>query len=1149
MSLESVRSDILVLKRYENELVAPFEQRLVKFGTLKLSEILHSRGLLDTETCKNLVRINQDTFKPELLVKYLLQLINKYVAIDKQGFSSFIDILVALGWKGLARKLLRSKLVRERQGSVWPEARSMGEYIFCELDIPVLTALLSDKVSDKWESLSMELGLSESEREECKAEASDAGRLCKVIVMWIRSSSICSTWSNLENALQSSRVGCSDIIGSGLKEKVWAEIPIGKQIVGKLEPVCQSSNAAIASGEAALVGFQVSSDILVKYQWSKNNKSLSDNKVYSGTQSPFLFISDFDLQAEGDYKCHASRSDEFISSDEITLLMKKQPKILEIIQSRYSALTEISHPWSSIPFKAFINLAAVQNSDISKFDYTIRGDAYDIIGDKEIIDYGDVFGRYKSGGRIIVTGRPGCGKTTLMNKIAKDWGEKSSLLGATIVILVPLMLVSSKEDLSLFDIVELVVGKHRVKEYMSEIEHTNGKNVCFLFDGLEEFRVHPSSIISQLINKQVLPLAMVIVASDPRVASIVRNNCPNSHYIEIVGFTKQQINAYIYSYFNNDRDARNLVALLDNHVNVIEMCYLPVHIQMICFIYSQVEEIFPHTESSIYELLVFLILKYHGENLEPVINSLQSLTGELRNIFCAICKIAFDMTVESKQHFKESDCDTSISSLLNTGLLVSISSSTSLYQTDDVYAFHHLAIQKYLAAQHLASLDVETLEKVFDVLGDKHSMELVWIFYCGISKLSNFEILKKLFVAKSTEFKVRCAFESQNIVACRQALEPHTNTLSFSNAYLLPTTFLAAIYVICNSEFDITNLAFLQCYLDTAGISVLVDKLNSRICNNIKFLGINDCTSEPGCLNMLLKNLTSLKTLDLLKTKLRSEDIEILTEDVSLPHLTDLMVQLPAEHTLLSLLRFNSEQLELVRFECPMSVSYKESCRYNIVANTYFPDTTNFNLDQKMLFYCNILFQSITMSKWVSLCSKLVLINCGVRDQDLQLLADSMAVFTKLEIFHLDFNSITTKGVALLCDYLKNCSELRVFSAHCNQIDDSGALALLDVLVHLKFLDLQGNPITDKGLADLSEVLKNRGKDLEFYVSITSSLTPYSNLEFMQQSLELICDSENMEAIFRAQQCCKFLPKDKSTDIIMSNITTVTEQGKSLGMQ
>ncbi len=175
---------VLVLKGYEKELVSLLE----KVGALQLSEILRSRGLLYAETYKNLIRINQDNLEQELLVRFLLQIINKYVAVDKEKFSTFIDILVTIGWEGVGMELLRSKLVKEGQGSVWPEAGGMGEYIFCELDIPVLTALLSDKVSDKWESLAMELGLSDNEREECKAEASDASRLCKVIVVWIRES-------------------------------------------------------------------------------------------------------------------------------------------------------------------------------------------------------------------------------------------------------------------------------------------------------------------------------------------------------------------------------------------------------------------------------------------------------------------------------------------------------------------------------------------------------------------------------------------------------------------------------------------------------------------------------------------------------------------------------------------------------------------------------------------------------------------------------------------------------------------------------------------------------------------------------------------------------------------------------------------------
>ena len=43
--------------------------------------------------------------------------------------------------------------------------------------------------------------------------------------------------------------------------------------------------------------------------------------------------------------------------------------------------------------------------------------------DKESIKYEEVFSNLSSGARLIIEGRPGSGKTTLVHKISHDWAK------------------------------------------------------------------------------------------------------------------------------------------------------------------------------------------------------------------------------------------------------------------------------------------------------------------------------------------------------------------------------------------------------------------------------------------------------------------------------------------------------------------------------------------------------------------------------------------------------------------------------------------------------------------------------------------------------------------------------------------------------
>lgn len=62
---------------------------------------------------------------------------------------------------------------------------------------------------------------------------------------------------------------------------------------------------------------------------------------------------------------------------------------------------------------------------------TVRGSIDDTFKDKEEISYEDAFNKHDNGSRILIIleGRPGCGKTTLMHKLSQDW-EKDLLLNS-----------------------------------------------------------------------------------------------------------------------------------------------------------------------------------------------------------------------------------------------------------------------------------------------------------------------------------------------------------------------------------------------------------------------------------------------------------------------------------------------------------------------------------------------------------------------------------------------------------------------------------------------------------------------------------------------------------------------------------------------
>ena len=1159
MTSLSGESQSMALRSCEEKIMAAMKKKNVK----SLCQDLYVRTLISKEIMDKFTSLDHDSLPLELMVRYLLQHVYDAVKDNKLVYS-FLNILsevdgsVADELRIEVHKYKLAELVGESQASqsdVSVRSRaSISGYKLCEHDVSLLTEFLAE-CSHRWEELGIALGLLPHQIEECRKGSSNQIRLYKIIAQWI-SNMENPTISKLKDALSSSLVAMHSK-ACQIEEHFLTEIRVTSKkhcLVCEQQPIFRSGDTKVANGKSALLGFRVASTNPVSYHWRKNGQPLSDNEVYSGTHSAILFISCVEDQTWGQYECQVYSESYLVKTSEKMNLKMSCPEI-QVYSKYFSNFFKIKREvpkdsWPPVSTDKFINLALISKHKQTEndFAYAVQGDMDDIIGAKEKVEFEEVFGQYNSGALILVEGRPGSGKTTLMHKVARDWALKRNILmNAVIVILVPMRLFRTNDkDITLSDIFKMCIRNDEERcKVLYDIEKESGEGVCCIIDGLDEYEHHNDcdTMVLKLICKHLLPLAMVIVASRPVGTALVRDEAPVTKRIEVLGFKNNQILEYIKCYYNEDQNmASNLISYLKTHINVYRMCYLPVHASMICFLYSKLGDNIPQTETKIYESFTrfTLLRKLNRENSQhKKIDSLQILTGQVKENFNNICKLAFDMTINSKQAILQSQTQfpLTISGSDKSSLgLVTVDSTAELFGIEDLYTFLHLTYQEYLTAFYLAGLEDE--EQVISTTKDKQAnLQMVWKFYSGMVQFKALSLVLN-YIMSTTDldmlYKIQCAFESQQQIVCDSVLElDKADTLSFKDHSLIPTDFLAISYVISTTRYVVTTLIFTDCSLDREGVALFLAKMSSDHLENIKYLGYHkrNCTVDQlDIINMLLRKLSNLEVLDLGNTELGGGGVNRLTGYTELPNLTTLKIKLPLQKIqyenvkVLKMLKFRSTKLVLIQYACSKAKSYVERDEFIFILMKAFSNVICFNSTYRTLCCFNRAFQSFpkTSMEYFQRCSKLFIINCGITDDDLKILVEYMSICTELNTLRLDFNRITGKGATLLSSLLVKCTSLEVFSAHCNQIDDSGALAIATALVrmsNLKILDLQGNPITDNGASALTMTLKDLSEDFEVY----DSKLLIESTGFVKRTLDVICNDYDKDSLCTALKCCTYL--------------------------
>ena len=849
--------------------------------------------------------------------------------------------------------------------------------------------------------------------------------------------------------------------------------------------------------------------VSLDHKWYKNGKLLKcDDSVFNSTS--ILCVRLQDILAEGDYACMCTVGDEVIESDTIdihveTLLCKYKTQLT----ARYKSKPEVhveEHAWPDVQQDTYINLAVIGGKGRMSdkcYQQTIRGDADDVLsGSKANVEYKQAFQDVNHGDRVLVVGRPGSGKTTLVHRVSQDWARGLMLGLVKALFFIYLRGFHSNPGVCLKSLVKCYFKNEEDMDAVCQyIEEHQGLGVCFILDGLDEYQpeVDSPNFIFQLIRGDVLPCAVVIVASRP--AAVAMFTKVGRRHVGVLGFFKQQVEEYINSYeFNSDLKQSTLKKYLEHHPNVHHMCYLPIQTAMICFLFDVCEDTLPNTETGIYteftKQTVLRALYRRKASRRKTVLSLEHLDKKEKDIVFQICKLSFEMTRSSKQVIQQ-EADTIDESLG----LITVDWKATVCGFQNMYSFSHLTFQEFLAAYHISRLDVQEQLAIIQSCGPMKHMYMVFKFYCGLVKFEEDcgRFKELLEVAEfETLHKCQCCFESQQSATCDFVAD--RGMIVVDGSFRTPSDYTCLGYVVVNAKKNTVRMMEFNVWasLNEECVEAFIKATNGtrRTASPVELLSFQGCK----CLEQHLELVRACPSLLVVQWHHPEEYMVIYCRStVSHPNLEIVRITGWSDEYITS--HFKEELMEGFKQIFPnvrnigvwgdtasakQKRSYPPLCPFYSVYCKLISSFSNgdfhrakvltISYDMRSTQYC---CHNGGEEHNKCLCTYLYIFNCNINNPTAVLLTEGVKYNSNLEVLKLVANSIGDEGAVAIADSIKCCSSLHWLDLSLNGIGDEGAAALVSSLgsrSNFK-LHLFGNCISDSIIARVCS--KNIGELLQ----------------------------------------------------------------------
>ncbi|XP_067864921.1 NACHT, LRR and PYD domains-containing protein 3-like [Heterodontus francisci] len=549
-----------------------------------------------------------------------------------------------------------------------------------------------------------------------------------------------------------------------------------------------------------------------------------------------------------------------------TILIKEKVKIFQLVD-RYAELTVIS---------------TVRDRTLVEHELLARGRDHEEWREKhlrrelekirtdQLFQSSFSWGKSKSGSSAAVSGVPGIGKTTMVQKIVYDW--------ATGKIYPHFQFVFSFKFRDLNTINCRINLRNLVLDQYPYFGNVLGElwkdpeGLLFIFDGLDEFKdtmdfgdnrrntepqymctdpecwCEVSDIVYSLIQHKLLPGCSVLVTSRPTSLHLLEK-AEISVWAEILGFVGDERKEYFNKCFEDQTVAAAVFKHVEENEILYTMCYNPSYCWILCLSLGSFftqrdrkQQQVPKTITQLYSYYIYNILKNHSREIENP-----------RDMLLKIGEMAFTGVSRKKIVFRNGDLieyNLQPSQFLSGFLMELLERDDSVQSV--VYTFPHLTIQEFVAAlaQFLTVGRGDTPKLLSEAHSEKDGRFKIFLrFVAGLSSPQAARPLEEFLgpfphqttcrVIDWVKEKVKGAirntrsetgkrnllntlhylFESQNKTLVQDTVGS-VNTLTFSRLRLTPIdcAVLSHIIALCDT---IKNLDLEFCYIQFGGFQRL----------------------------------------------------------------------------------------------------------------------------------------------------------------------------------------------------------------------------------------------------------------------------------------------------------------------------------------